>query len=140
MMKAFLLRWIFTALAVMAAAHLLPGITYSGWGALLLAALVLGLLNALIRPVLLLLSLPFILVTMGLFILIVNAVVLKLTSGLTPGFHVEGFWTTVFGSIIISSVSWLLSSVFLDENRRVQVMTSSSQVREIKQARGRVIE
>lgn len=125
---------------MLVAAKILDGITYSGWPALLLAALVLGLLNALIRPVLLFLSLPFILVTMGLFILIVNAVVLKLTSGLTPGFHVTGFWTAIFGSIIISSVSWVLSSLFLDENKRVQVLTQASQVGGMKQAQGRVIE
>ncbi|MEO7932693.1 MAG: phage holin family protein [Chthoniobacterales bacterium] len=139
-MKSFFLRWMVTAVSVLVAAQLLDGITYTSWVALLLAALVLGLLNALVRPVLLLLSLPFILVTMGLFILIVNAAVLKLTSGLTPGFQVTGFWTTVFGSIIISTVSWLLSALFQDENKRVRVMTNASQIRGMKQAQGRVIE
>lgn len=139
-MKSFFLRWLITAFSVLVAAQLLDGITYSGWGALLLAALVLGLLNALIRPVLLFLSLPFIFVTMGLFILIVNAAMLKLTSGLTPGFHVTGFWTTVFGALIISAVSWALSAVFRDENKKVRVLTHPSQITGLKQAQGRVIE
>ncbi|HEX8373370.1 MAG TPA: phage holin family protein [Chthoniobacterales bacterium] len=139
-MKSFLLRWLITALSVLVAAKLLDGVTYTSFGALLLAALILGLLNALVRPLLLLLSLPFILVTMGLFILVVNAAVLKLTSGLTPGFQVEGFWTTVFGALIISAVSWALSSVFQDEEKKVRVLTRASQLGGMKQVQGRVIE
>jgi putative membrane protein len=139
-MKSFFLRWLITALSVLVAAKILNGITYTGWGALILAALVLGFLNAIIRPILLFLSLPFIVVTMGLFILIVNAAVLKLTSGLTPGFHVAGFWTTIGGALIISFVSWALSAIFIDENKKIRVLTHPSQVGGMKQAQGRVIE
>ena len=134
-MKGFLFRWLITAFAVLVAAHLLEGITYTSWPALLWAALMLGLLNALVRPVLLLLSLPFILVMMGLFILMVNAAVLKLASALTPGFEVHGFWTTMGGSVIISLVSWAFSSLFRDENNKVRVMTTSSQIEGMKRAK-----
>ncbi len=139
-MKAFLIRWVVTALAVLAAAHLVNGITYDSWGALALAALILGVLNAVIRPVLLFLSLPFIMVTLGGFILLINAVVLKLTGLISPGFRVEGFWATVFGAIIISVVSWAFSGLFKDENNRVRVLMNKSQLTGIKQARGRVVE
>jgi putative membrane protein len=139
-MKSFFIRWLITALSVLVAAKLFSGITYESWVSLLIAALILGFLNAVIRPILLLLSLPFILVTMGLFILVVNAVVLKLTSGLTPGFQVTGFWTTIFGALIISFVSWALSAVFRDENKKIRVLTNPAQINGMKQAQGRVVE
>lgn len=139
-MKAFFVRWLVTALAVLAAAQIVNGITYDSWGALAFAALILGVLNAVIRPILLLLSIPFIVVTLGGFILLINAVVLKLTGLLSPGFRVEGFWATVFGAIIISLVSWAFSALFKDENNKVRVLTDRSQLTSIKPARGRVVE
>ncbi len=93
--------------------------------------------NAFIRPILLLLSLPLILVTLGLFILIINALMLKFVGEILPCFEVPGFWRAFFGAIIISIVSWLLSAFFRGSDGRVHVLTHHTQ---IKRARGRVIE
>lgn len=136
-MQAFLIRWFITTLAVMAAAWVLPGISYSTTGALIGASLLLGIINAFVRPVLLLLSLPFIIVTMGLFILVVNALLLLLVSSLVPPFHVDGFWSAFFGAILISIVSWALSSFFRTSDGRVHLITHHES---IKRANARVIE
>ncbi len=122
-MQAFLIRWLITTLAVMAAAWVLPGISYDSTGALLGASLLLGLINAFVRPVLLLLSLPFIIVTMGLFIFVVNALLLLLVSAVVPAFHVGGFWDAFFGAILISIVSWFLSAIFRASDGRVHLIT-----------------
>lgn len=139
-MQAFLLRWFITTLAVMAAAWVLPGISYDTTGALLGASLLLGIANAFVRPVLLLLSLPFIIVTMGLFIFVVNALLLLLVSSVVPPFHVNGFWDAFFGAILISIVSWVLSSIFRASDGRVHLITHhESPHARIKQADARVI-
>src|SRR5205823_4675352 len=102
------------------------------------AALLLGIVNAFIRPVLLLLSLPLILLTLGFFILIINALMLWLVgTGIIPGFHVYSFWSAFFGSIIISIVSWLLSAFFRGSDGRVYILTHHTRM---KQAQGRVID
>src|SRR4051794_32106457 len=106
-MRQFFIRWLVTTLAV-AVAVKLTGMHSEGWGPLMLMALLLGIINAVIRPVLLLLSLPFILVTLGLFILVVNALSFWLAGALVPGFHVDGFWQAFFGSIIVSLANWLM--------------------------------
>ena len=108
-MRGFLIRSLLTMLAVLATAHLVPGIRVESWLSALGAAIVLGLLNAVLRPLLLLLSLPFIILTFGLFIFVVNAILLALTSVLIPGFYVAGFWSAVFGSLVISIISGLLN-------------------------------
>ena len=108
-MRGFFIRSLVTMVAVLAAAHLVPGIAVDGWPSALGAALVLGILNAAIRPVLLLLSIPFILVTLGLFVFVVNAALLALAAWLVQGFHVAGFWSAVFGSIVISIASGILN-------------------------------
>ncbi len=135
-MRHFVFRWFITAFAVFVAAPIV-GIDYSGIGCLLGAALLLGIINAFIRPILLFLSFPLILVTLGLFILIINALMLKLVSEIVPCFKVHGFWSAVFGAIIISLVSWLLSAFFRGSDGRVHILTHHTQ---IKQVRGRVIE
>jgi putative membrane protein len=122
-MTAFVIRWLVTAIAVFVTAALIPGVSYEGWGSLIGAALLLGIINAFVRPVLLLLSLPFIVVTMGLFILVVNALMLWLVSALMPGFEVSGFWSAFFGSIVLSLVSWPLSCLFRASDGRVRVIT-----------------
>ena len=108
-MRGFLIRSLLTMLAVLATAHLVPGIRVESWLSALGAAVVLGLLNAVLRPLLLLLSLPFIILTFGLFIFVVNAILLALTSVLIPGLYVAGFWSAVFGSLFISIISGLLN-------------------------------
>jgi putative membrane protein len=108
---------------------------------LLGASLLLGIVNAFVRPFLLLLSLPFIIVTMGLFIFVVNALLLMLVSSVVPPFHVNGFWDAFFGAIIISIASWALSSVFRASDGRVRLIThhESPHAPRIKQADARVI-
>ncbi len=122
-MAAFLIRWAVTTIAVFAAEKLIPGIRCDTTGALLGASLLLGIVNAFIRPVLLLLSLPFIIVTMGLFIFVVNALLLMLVAALIPAFHVDGFWSAFFGAIIIGIVSWILSSFFRTSDGRIHAIT-----------------
>ena len=135
-MKAFLIRWFCTTIAV-AVAVKLTGMQAEGVSALLGTALFLGIVNAFIRPVLLLLSLPFILVTLGFFILIINALMLELAGGIVPGFRVGGFGNAFFGAIIISLVSWVLSAFFKDSDGKYQILTHHGQM---KQVQGKVIE
>jgi putative membrane protein len=135
-MKEFLIRWLITTLAVMGASHVIPGISYNSTGVLIGAALLLGIINAMVRPVLLLLSLPFIIVTMGFFILVINALLLMFVSAVVPGFHVEGFWSALFAGIIIGLISWILSSFFRASDGRVYPVTHHTQ---IKQVDGRVV-
>lgn len=134
---AFLLRWLVTTVAVFVAERIIPGIRCETMGSLLGASLLLGIINAFVRPVLMLLSLPFIIVTMGLFIFVVNALLLLFVSRLIPEFYVDGFWSAFFGSIIISVVSWLLSSFFRASDGRVYTITHHPSV---KKANARVIE
>jgi putative membrane protein len=136
-MKHFVFRWFVTTFAVFVAAPIV-GINYGDRvGCLLAASLLLGIVNAFIRPVLLLLSLPLILVTLGVFILIINALMLKFVGEILPCFEVPGFWRAFFGAIIISVVSWLLSAFFRGSDGRVHVLTHHTQNRRV---RGGVIE
>jgi putative membrane protein len=135
-MRHFIFRWFVTAFAVFVAAPIV-GIDYTGIGCLLGASLLLGIINAFVRPILLFLSIPLILVTLGFFILVINALMLKFVSEIVPCFKVHGFWSAIFGAIIISFVSWLMSAFFRGSDGRVHVLTHHSQ---IKQVRGRVIE
>ncbi len=109
-MLGFLIRLAIGAFGLWLADRLLDGISIDGTGALLLAALLLGVVNAIVRPVFVLLTLPLTLVTLGLFLLVVNAAMFGLTALLLPGFHVAGFWSALFGSIVVSIVSWLASA------------------------------
>ena len=112
-----LIRWLILTVAIISASYLLEGIHISGFFSAFFAAAILGILNALFRPVLLLLTLPINILTFGLFTFIINALMLKMASGVIPGFEVHGFWTAVFGALIISVVSWLLNSFISDRGR-----------------------
>ena len=103
--------WLINAAAVWATAHLLPGISIRNFGAALLVALVLGLINTLIKPVLVFFSIPFIILTLGLFMLVINALMLQLAAVFVEGFSVAGFWWAMLGSLCISFVAWLLEAV-----------------------------
>ncbi len=106
-----LLVWLVNTLALIAVAYLVPSISVSGFTAALIAALILGLVNAIIRPVLVLLTLPATIVTLGLFIFVINALLFWFVGSFVPGFVVNGFWAGFIGSILFSIVSWLLSSI-----------------------------
>lgn len=104
-------RWILNALALYIVAQILPGIRLADFGSALMASLVIGLVNTLIKPVLLILTLPITILTLGLFALILNACMLLLASSITPGFIVDGFWTAFLGSILLSIVTTVLSAL-----------------------------
>ena len=110
-----LLVWLINALALIAVAYLMPGVAVSSFGAALVAALVLGLINAAVRPVLVLLTLPVTLLTLGLFILVLNGLLFWMVGTWLEGFEVAGFWSGVFGAILFSLVSWALSALVLKE-------------------------
>lgn len=117
-MKNFVIRIVVNALALAVAAWMFDGIDLSGGvGSLLLVALVFGLLNAVLKPILLFFSIPLLIVTLGFFALVVNALMLLLTSSLMDSFEVSGFWTALFGSIVISIVTMVLGAVLRDGER-----------------------
>ncbi|MGD8472069.1 MAG: phage holin family protein [Desulfobacterales bacterium] len=113
-MPGILIRWLTTTAAIVATAYLLDGIQVSGFFSALFAAAMLGILNAFFRPIALLLTLPINILSLGLFTFVINALMLKMASGVIPGFSVYGFWTAIFGSFLISVISWLLNS-FISE-------------------------
>lgn len=120
-MQRFLIRALIAALGLWAADGLLDGIGFDSGAWLMVTALVLGLLNAVIRPLAIILTLPITVLTLGLFLLVVNAGILALAAGLLPGFHVAGFWPAFFGALIVSLVS-SLGSWFFGPRGRVDVI------------------
>ena len=116
-MKGLILRWLILSVAIMVSAHLFAGIHVAGYGTALFAALVLGILNAFFRPILFILTLPINVLTLGLFTFVINAVLLLMTSGIIGGLVVDGFGSALFGSLIISIVSLLLSSFISDRGQ-----------------------
>lgn len=118
----FLLRLLINAVALWVATRIVPGVTFTGeTGYLVVVALVFGLLNALVRPILTLLTCPLLILTLGLFTFVINAVILLLTSALSGtlgiGFHVSGFWAAFLGALVVSIVSILLSLLIPDPER-----------------------
>ncbi len=106
----FIVRLIVNMVAILIISHLFPKLIWvDGFGSALVAAFLLGIVNTIIRPILILLTLPLTLLTLGIFLLIINGLMLWLVSALVGGFYVNGFWGAVFGSILISLVSWILS-------------------------------
>lgn len=111
-----LIRWAINAIAIWAAIKLVPGIQHSGPAlSLLLIALVFGLVNALVRPLLTILTCPLIILTLGLFTLVLNAAMLELTAWLMPALTIDGFWPAFWGALIISIVSGFLNMLLKDE-------------------------
>lgn len=108
---SLILVWILNAVALLVVAYLLPGITVSSFGSALIAALVLGLLNMLVKPVLVLLTLPITIVTLGLFLLVLNALVFWFAGSILRGFQVNGFWWAAGGALLYSIISGLLSRI-----------------------------
>lgn len=112
-----LVRFFLNALAILVAAWMVPGFELSGTGAALAAGVILGFINALVRPVLLLLTLPFTLVTLGLFIFVVNAICVGLTAALIPGFSIDSFLSAFVGALVVTIVSWILNGLVLPGDR-----------------------
>jgi putative membrane protein len=114
----FLLRLLLNGFAIVVAAWFVPGVRLAGPGAAIFAGMLLGFINALIRPILILLTLPFTLVTLGLFIFIVNAICFALTAALVPGFDLAGFFPAFFGALVVTVVSWVLNALLADNSER----------------------
>ncbi|MGZ3276007.1 MAG: phage holin family protein [Caulobacteraceae bacterium] len=117
MLKGLILRFLFGVAGLWLAAHVVPGISYHGLGSLLAAALLLGVINAVVRPILVILTLPLTLITFGLFLLVINALTLKLVTLFLHGFHVHGFWPAFWGALVVSVASWI-GQVLLEPNNR----------------------
>ena len=108
-----LIVWLINAVALFALPYVLPFVHVDGFTTALVAALVLGLVNTLIRPVLVVLTFPVTVLTLGLFIFVINGLMFWAASGLVQGFRVDGFWAGVIGAIVYSVISWLLSALLL---------------------------
>ena len=122
-MVGFLLRAAITALGLWVASELLSGVTFDAPSKLILAAVVLGVVNAVVRPLAFILTLPITVVTLGLFLLVLNAGMVALVAWLIPGFQISGFWTALGAAVIVSLVSWAASSV-IGTNGRIEIFTA----------------
>ena len=118
-MHGITIRWLTLTFAIIVTSYLLDGIQVSGFWSALFAAAVLGILNAFFRPIILVLTLPINILTMGLFTFVINALLLMMASGIISGFNVHGFWSAVFGALLISVVSWLING-FVGERGTVE--------------------
>jgi len=106
-----LINWLITTVAILISAYLLPGVAVRSFGAALVTALVLGLINAFVRPILVILTLPLTVLTLGLFIFVLNALLVLLTSAIVPGFSVQSFWWALLFSLVFSLVSFVLHRI-----------------------------
>jgi putative membrane protein len=117
MLIRFLLRAVFAGLGLWIASRCVHGITVANVTALIEAAVLLGIVNAIVRPIVFLLTLPFVLLTFGLFLIVINAGMLELVAVFIKGFQVESFWAAILGSLVISLVSWV-GSWFIHQGQR----------------------
>ncbi len=117
----FLQRWLITTISVMVAGKIIPGIECDSFSSLLVASLTLGLLNAFIRPLLVLFALPLLILTLGLFYFVINAILLEFVGYVIKGFHVTGFWPAFWGSLVISLMTVVLNALTGSGNSRLKV-------------------
>ena len=108
-----IVRWLLLAAALLLVAHLYAGVQVASFGAAMIAALVLGLLNTLVRPLLVLLTLPVTLLTLGLFLFVINGIIFLAIAHLVPGFQIAGIWSAIGAAIVYSIISFLLSALIL---------------------------
>jgi len=118
-MKGFLFRLVITGLGLWVAETIVPGVQIDGWGNLVVAALLLGIVNAVIRPIILILTLPLTVLTLGLFILVVNGISVALVAWLMPGFMLSGLWAAIVASIVVGLTSWF-GSAFVGGSGRIE--------------------
>jgi putative membrane protein len=121
-MEGFLIRALVVAVGLWLASKIVPGIDFNSTGTLIAAALLLGIVNAFVRPVIIILTLPITLLTLGLFLLVINALMIMLVAWFLPGFLVAGFWSAIFAAIVVSLTSWVMSG-WIGPRGRVEVMT-----------------
>jgi putative membrane protein len=110
-MAGLLINWIIATIAILVAAYLIPGIRVDSIGAALIGAAILGILNAVIKPILVIFTLPITLLTLGLFLFVINALMFLLAGSLLSGFHVQSFWPALLGSLVVTVVSYVANSV-----------------------------
>jgi putative membrane protein len=125
-MKGFFYRLLITAFGLWAAATIVPGVTIVGWRALLVSAILLGIVNAVIRPIILILTLPLTVLTLGLFIFVVNGISLGIVAWLVPGFELAGLLSATLGAVVVGVTSWFASAFVggsgrIERIRRVEV-------------------
>ena len=118
-MKGLLIRWVINALALILISQVIKGIEVDNILAAFVAAAVLGVINAILRPILLLVTLPITILTLGLFALVINGFMLYLAGNLVKGFHVYGFWSAVFGALFLSLISWI-ANAFINDRGRIE--------------------
>jgi putative membrane protein len=110
-MGGILIHWLVVTVAILVAAHIIPGISVNNLQSALIGAAILGILNAVVRPILVILTLPITLLTLGLFLFVINAIVFLFAGSLTSGFHVQSFWPALLGSLVVSVVSYVAQSI-----------------------------
>ena len=115
---SLILRWLLNTLALLVVAHIEPNFSYRSLWSLAVAALVLGLLNAIVRPLLFVLTLPLTIVTLGLFLFVLNAIMLELTDWLVPGFEIDGFGWAIFGAVVLTLVTLVTDRIGAAAQRR----------------------
>lgn len=120
-MKGILIRWLILTVSIIFAAYVIDGIQVTGFFSAFFTAAILGILNAFFRPVLIILTLPINIMTLGLFTFVINALMLMMASGVISGFKISGFWSAISGSLVISMVSWALNAL-INERGRVGVI------------------
>ena len=121
MVRTLLLVWLINALALLALPYVAPSVHVDSFATALVAALLLGLVNSLIRPLLVLLTLPVTIVTLGLFVFVINALLFWFVASFVQGFHVGGFWSAFFGAIVYALISWAASHLVFGPPRVVVV-------------------
>ena len=115
---SLIIRWVLNTLALFLVAHVVPNFSYRSWLSLAIAAAVLGLLNAVVRPILWFITLPITVVTLGLFLLVLNAIMLELTDWLVPGFEIDGFGWAIVGAVVLSLVSLVTDRIGRKDDER----------------------
>ena len=121
-MEGFLIRAVVVGIGLWLASMIVSGIAFNSTQTLIAAALLLGIVNAFVRPIIVLLTLPITLLTLGLFLLVINALMIMLVAWFLPGFLVAGFWSAVFAAIVVSLTSWVMSG-WIGPRGRIEVMT-----------------
>jgi putative membrane protein len=121
-MRGFLIRIVIVAAGLWVASKLVPGVTINDAWSLVWAALILGIINAIVRPIIVILTLPLTILTLGLFLLVINAAMLSLVAWMLDGMTVSGFWSAFFGAIVVSITGWVASG-FIGDNGRVEKIT-----------------
>ena len=116
-MRNIFVVWLINALALLALPYIVPGVQVDSFVVALLAALVLGFLNTLIRPLLILLTLPVTLISLGLFVFVINGLLFWFVASFLEGFRVDGFWSAVFGAIVYAIISWIASTLLFGRPR-----------------------